>query len=112
MIELTPIETRTNDGVVLTLTPAPVITDSRMQFINDGRSIALLLLTGSGATATVTFHTTATINGVPVANRVLNLTTGKYYYTAPFPLNIFGSPVILDYAYGVAGFLKIAILKV
>jgi hypothetical protein len=65
-------------------------------FPNNGRTIIRLTNTGAGAHE-ITFQTTGNLDGLAVADRIIEVPPGEVREVGPFAATVYGSTVLIDF---------------
>jgi hypothetical protein len=83
-----PVTISVKEGVVQPSVTSSDATNKHYIANNDGRIILEINNTNAG-TQTVTFLTSRVLQGLPVTNLIVSLTTGQIKYAGPFPTDLF-----------------------
>ena len=91
------VTTITRDGVTEPAETAGDATNGNT-VSNDGRMIVRVHNSDSGASHNVTFVTIGTVDGEPVADRVVAMAASAVKWFGPFPTDVYGSSLAVDVA--------------
>jgi hypothetical protein len=100
---------RAANGVNETDTLAAVDAGNGNSFVNTGREL-LIIDNGDASSKTATIVSTATVDGLAVADLPVVVAAGKRAVVGPFPPSVYGSPVTVTWSAGTS--VKAMVLQV